>query len=400
LKRRFPTSRRTRVLLAAGAAGLLLVLYLLLKPDPPPQLATAAATIGDVEQTVMATGTIEARELVSVGAQASGQIHRLHVELGDEVAAGDLIAEIDATTQQNALRNAEAALANVRAQRTAQQAAVAEAEAAYERQRTMLAAEATSQAEYESARAQLVAARSQVESAEAQIAQAETTLATARANLGYTRITAPMAGTVVALVAREGQTVNAGLSTPTIVKLAQLDTVTIKAEISEADVVKVKPGQDVYFTILGDPDTRYRATLRTIEPAPASIQAEENAASASTSTAVYYNALFDVANPDGVLRIAMTAQVNVVLASASKVLTIPSTALGRKVGRDTWLVQVARDDGPPEERKVRIGIDNNVSAQVLAGLEAGERVVVGDAADAPADTQARARGMGGPPRMR
>ena len=159
MKFRFPKKNSHR---AAAAAGLVLVLLLVvwtMRPDPPPALATSEAVLADIEQTVVATGVIEARELVSVGAQASGQITSLAVELGDEVKAGDLIAEIDATTQQNALRNAEAALSNIRAQRASQVATLRQAEAAFARQETMLEAEATSQADYESARAVLASAR-------------------------------------------------------------------------------------------------------------------------------------------------------------------------------------------------------------------------------------------------
>jgi len=392
LKPKLPRTTKGRVALAASVAVLLLLLAWALRPDPPPALATAPAVIGDVEQTVVAAGTIEARELVSVGAQAAGQILALQVERGDEGQAGDLIAEIDSTNQQNALRNAEAALANIRAQRASQLASAEEAAAAYERQRVMLAADATSRAEFESAKAQLTAARAQVAAIDAQIRQQQTSLDTARANLGYTRITAPMSGTVVAIVAQEGQTVNAGMSTPTIVMLARLDEVTISAEISEADVVRVEPGQEVYFTILGDPDTRYHATLRTVEPAPASIETE---GATSANTAVYYNALFDVANPDRVLRISMTAEVHVVLDSARDVLTIPSSALGERVGPDTYMVRVVGEDGAPEPRKVRTGLDDNVDVQVLEGLAEGERVVVGQARPdaAPGPERTRPRGM-------
>lgn len=394
LNLKFPRTTKTRVALAAGIVALVLLVAWFMRPDPPPALATAPATVADIEQTVVATGTIEARELVSVGAQASGQIQALHVELGEEIEAGDLIAEIDATTQQNSLRNAEAALANIRAQRASQVAAAEEAAAAFERQRVMLAADATSRAEFENAQATLAAARAQVDAIGAQIRQSMTSLATSRANLGYTRITAPMSGTVVAIVAQEGQTVNAGMSTPTIVKLARLDEVTISAEISEADVVKVKPGQEVYFTILGNPDKRYHATLRTVEPAPASIETE---GATSANAAVYYNALFDVANPDRVLRISMTAEVHVVLESAEDVLTIPASALGEQVAPDRYTVRVLGSDGTPQPRRIRTGINNNVDVGVVEGLVAGEHVVVGEARADAEDAEAprmRPRGLG------
>lgn len=358
-------------------------------PEPPLTLATSPAIVADIEDTVVATGTIEAAKLVSVGAQASGQIKSLKVEAGDQVKAGDLIAEIDATTQQNSQRNAQAAVATARAQRVAQTAALKAAELAFGRQQMMLASEATSKADFEGAEAALVSARAQIKVADAQIEQSETALATATANLGYTRIVAPIDGTVVAVVAREGQTVNANQSTPTIVKLAKLDTVTVSADISEADVVRVKVGQSIYFTILGDVDQRYYGTLRTVEPAPDSIA--QDSAATTASGAIYYNALFDVPNPDGVLRIAMTAQVYVVMAQAKDALVIPSAALGQR-GRDgSYSVRVVDAKGVARARTITVGIDNNATAQVLSGLVEGEQVVVGEAVAGAADPATQAQ---------
>ncbi len=412
------------MLLAAAFAVLIaiIVAWALRKPEAP-TVATSPVVRGDLEQTVDATGVIDAYKLVTVGAQASGRITSLKVQLGDVVKAGDLIAEIDSTTQENSLRNAEAALENIRAQRAVQEATLREAELAFQRQKTMLAEEATSRAEYESAQARLATSQAQIRALDAQIKQRETELGTARANLGYTRITAPTDGTVVAVVAEEGRTVNANQSAPTIVKLARLDLVTVNAEISEADVVKIKPGMPVYFTTLGDPDRKYRGTLRTINPAPASIATESTSSSGSSSasTAVYYNALFDVENPDGTLRIDMTAQVSVQLAEAKGVLLIPAVALGPKAAApqrpaaapgeaggkpaadgNWYMVRVLGKNGQPESRRIRIGLNNGSNVEVLEGLAEGERVVVGEVTA----TERAARGgnnrnpmmMGGPRR--
>lgn len=367
--------------------------------------ATAPVTVGDVEQTVLATGTLEPINLVSVGAQVSGQVTSLKVELGQQVKRGDLIAEIDSQPQQNALRTAQAQVDNARAQRLQAEATLTETTLAFDRQKQMLAADATSRADYETARAALKTAQGQLAALDAQIAQATVSVETAKVNLGYTRIVAPMDGTIVAIVTQEGQTVNANQAAPTIVKLGQLETMTVKAEISEADVVKVRPGQDVYFTILGQPDKRRYAKLRTVEPAPESIESEtsssSSSSSSSTASAVYYNGLFDVPNPDGLLRTSMTAQVYIVLGQAKGVLTVPSAALGER-GRDgSYRVQVALENGKTEARNVKIGINNNVTAQVLSGLKAGEKVVVAEAAAGGPPQQGgpgggRRRGPSGP----
>lgn len=398
--RLLPRTRRGRLLLSLLVIVLLAAIaWWSLRKPAAPALATSPVTRADVEQTVDATGVIDAYRLVSVGAQASGQVRSLKVQLGDTVKEGDLIAEIDATTQQNTVLKAEATLQQQRAQLAVQQASLRQAELDFARQQQMLAAEATSRQEYDAAEAALKTARAQIQANQAQIKGSETEVATARADLAYTRITAPMDGTVVAVVTEEGRTVNANQTAPTIVMLARLDLVTVNAEISEADVVKIKPGMPVYFTTLGEPDRRYHATLRQVNPAPASIASESSStssssSSSSSSTAVYYNALFDVENPDGTLRIDMTAQVSVLLKQAKDALTVPSVALGPKTRDGQQMVRVVGEDGQPQPRRVKVGINNGANVEILSGLVEGERVVVGEGGTASASASSnRAPGM-------
>ncbi len=364
----------------------------------PPRYITAPVSVGDVELTVLASGTLQPFELVDVGSQVSGQVKSLKVALGDQVKKGQVIADIDPATQRNALLTAQATLEQQKAQRLAQEAVVAQDRLALARQSTTFAAEASSRQDLEAAQAALKSAEASLAATAALIKQASVAVDTAGVNLGYTEIVAPIDGVVVAIQTKQGQTVNAVQSAPTIVKLANLVTMTVKAQISEADVVRVHPGQVVYFTILGDPDRRFYAHLRGIEPAPDSITSTTTTtASPSTTTAVYYNGLFEVANPDGVLRTSMTAQVYIVLASAKKVLTIPSAAL-TPTGGGKYTVRVLADPKkPPATRTVQIGINNNVVAQVQSGLKVGEKVIVGEG---PAKEAApRPPGApGGPPR--
>jgi len=249
------------------------------------------------------------------------------------------------------------------------------------------------------AKARLDGARAAVTVSESAIVQAQLAEDTARVNVGYAHVLAPMDGTVVAIVTEQGQTVNAVQMSPTIVKLARLDTMTIKAQISEADVPRVKTGMPVYFTLLGDPDTRYDTTLRAVEPGPTTLATDTTAAAAtpSTASAIYYNGIFDVPNPQGKLRIAMTAQATIVLDKAKDALLIPSAALGARGKDGRYAVRVVSEAaasagaGVPQERKVRIGLNNRVQAQVLDGLKAGERVVTSEA-PAPAGAASAASG--------
>ena len=358
------------------------------KPPEPPVITSAAAVRGDLEIDVLATGTIEAARLVSVGAQATGELKHLYVALGDKVKKGDRVAEIDSKQQDNELLKASAALQSAKADLSARKATLRQDELAVARLRSLVAIDAGSQVDLEVAEATLDGARAAVIVAESAIAQATLAEDSARVSVGYAHVLAPMDGTVVAVVTEQGQTVNSVQMSPTIIKLARLDTMTVKAQISEADVPRVKAGMPVYFTLLGDPDTRYNTTLRTVEPGPTTLAGETTATVAtggSGATAIYYNGIFDVPNPQGKLRIAMTAQSTIVLEKVRDVLLIPSAALGARDKQGRYTVRVvapagaSANAGMPTDRLVRIGLNNRVQAQVLEGLKAGERVVTSEA---------------------
>lgn len=358
-------------------------------PPPAPQVITAPVTRQDLEDTVLATGSIQAIQQVDIGAQASGQIRKLHVELGQSIHKGDLVAEIDSTKQQNDLRNAEAQLAVLAAQKRSRQAQLVQYELALQRTKALVKEDAGTRADLEAAQASVDTTRAALAELDAQIEQARIAVDTARTNLGYTRIVAPMDGVVIAVVRKAGQTVNALQSAPTLIKLAQLDTMLIRAQISEADVVKVRPDMPVYFTIMGEPDKRYDARLVAIEPSTDAEQAETSSTtstsstSSSTTSAIYYNGRFTVPNPEHKLRIDMTAQVSIVASRADNTLTVPATALGARGKDGRYTVKVLEGEAGQaqrvSQRQVRVGLNNRVQAQVLDGLKEGERVVIGDA---------------------
>lgn len=446
-----PKIKPTKLALAALAiVALIAAVWFFLKPkQEQPQYITTAVSRGDIENSVLATGVLEATKMVSVGAQVSGQVRKMYVELGDQVKQGQLIAQIDSVRQENELKTAEASIKNQQAQLAVRQANLAKVEAEYRRQQAMYDQDATSRAELEAALASYKTAQADIAAINAQIEQSRLTLATTREDLGYTRIVAPMDGTVVAIVTEEGQTVNANQSAPTIVKLAKLDTMTVKSEISEADVMKVEEGQRVYFTTLGNSEKKHYATLRQVEPAPNSINTETNNSSSTSSSAVYYNALFDVPNEDGKLRIDMTAQVSIVLDEAKNVLMIPAAAIqasnrpqrSRAPGADQApaergaseargqrpagdrparltlteqeralidqgkaalaMVRVLQADGSAKPQQVLTGLNNRVSVEIIKGLKEGDQVIIADGSDTSNDGAKRSNrgGPSGPMRM-
>jgi membrane fusion protein, macrolide-specific efflux system len=347
----------------------------------PSQAAVEPPTViverGDLQQTVLASGALEANAMTSVGAEVSGRIQTLAVKLGDVVKKGDVIAEIDSVDQQNALKSAEASLANMQAQLKAKQADLTTAQAAVDRSDKLRAQNLLSDADLLTAQAALASAEAAIASYQAQISQAELAVESARLDLDRTSIVAPVGGTVVAVLVTEGQSVNASQTAPTIIKIADLDTMLIKAMISEADITRVSPGQNATFTILGDPKTRIKATLLSVDPAPNAITTSDTGLSTSDN-AVYYNGIFSVANPDHRLRIAMTAQVRIVIDQRKGVLTLPSSALG-SAGRD-GLYRVGVFDPATSKvhmAEVKVGLNNNITAEITDGLSEGDRVVAG-----------------------
>ena len=342
-------------------------------------LSFATVQRGVLEDVVTATGTLQPRDYVDVGAQVSGLLERIHVEVGDEVASGQLLAEIDPRVLSSRVEGTRAQLRAQRAQLLERQANLDLAESQARRQRNLMAEDATTRESLQNAEAGLRAASAQIEALRAQIEQTEASLRADEANLEYTRIVAPMAGTVVSITARQGQTLNANQSAPTILRIADLSTMTVETQVSEADVSRLRLGMAVWFTTLGGNGQRWEGELRRIDPTPT-----------VTNNVVLYNALFDVPNPDRRLMTQMTAQVFFVVARAEDALSVPMAALsgltpargarseGGAAARKAR-VQVLGADGRVAEREVEVGLTSRVAAHITAGLAEGDRVVVGGA---------------------
>ena len=373
------------------------------KRDPLTAYQFSTVQRGDIEDVVTATGTLQPRDYVDVGAQVSGQLRKIHVEVGDTVNAGDLLAEIDPTVYRARVDASRAQLKNLRAQLKDREAQLALAQIQLRRQRALMAEDATTKESLQTAEASAKSAEAQLEAVRAQIEQIESTLRGDEANLQYARILSPMAGTVVSITARQGQTLNTNQQAPVVMRIADLSTMTVQTQVSEADVSRLKLGMEAYFTTLGGSGKRWQGKLEKIEPTPT-----------VTNNVVLYNALFDVLNPDGLLMTQMTAQVFFIVSQARDVLLVPMAALsqgaprapqpspsaapanangaGRGMGAGAGpgrsggvvaagtgprqgTVKVADERGGVQERKVDLGVANRVQAQVLSGLAEGERVV-------------------------
>lgn len=391
------------IILLIAISVVSVIAFKFIKKEEPKYL-TITPTRTDVVSKVVATGKLVGRSEVNVGAQVNGQLQKLYVELGDKVKKDDLIAEIDPRTQNNALLTAKANLKVEKASKAQKVALLKQQQSEYDRQLKMRTKNATSEANLEVALANLEQTKAAITLCDANIEKAQLSVDNAITNLGYTTIRAPRDGVVIGIVTEEGQTVVSNQSAPTIVKLADLETMTVEAEISEADVVKIKPGMNAYFTILGMPDKKFHSSLRQIEPGTAAESSgTSNSSSASgSSTAIYYNALLDVPNKEGILRVSMTAEVTIVLGESKNALTLPIAVLDRKVGDDQYKIRVLDKDNNLQEKIIKVGMKDNIHYEILEGLEDDDRVVIGndiESAEAKSMLDAESRRKNRPPRF-
>ena len=326
--------------------------------------------------------------MVEVGVRVSGQLNKLHAKLGDVVSEGDLLAEIDDLIQITHVASAKASLESLEARTSLLQADLELAEGNLQRQNRLMEAQATTEIEYDRAVVQLAGAEVALATHLLQIEQARAALDEANTLLNFTRIWAPADGTIVSVLAEEGQMLNAGQVTPVLLKIGDLRKIKIIAKIAEVDVARLTPGMEAYLTTLGGGTRRWNAQLTEISPLPSS--------GASGSTA-YFDALLEVDNADSSLLPGITTQVFFVTAVARNVLKIPLGALtfsddtanlfrsgvdgngqasaGRSRAARIATVRVVLRDGDIEERQVHIGVSNAIEAEAMSGLKEGERVL-------------------------
>lgn len=350
-------------------------------------LATLAT--GTLEDLVTAQGTLEPKDYVDVGSQASGQVKVLAAEVGDEVKKGDLIAEIDPEVFETRVAADEARLKTLQAQKSQQEAELLSARQKLKRNQVLIKDNAISKEVLEDAQTAVKVADAQLAALDAQIEEAVSTLEGDKASLSYTKIYSPMDGTVVSQSVRQGQTVNANQTTPTIVQVANLDVMTVKAQVAEADIMKLTPDMYAYFKTLGSGERKWEGKIRQILPSPEVI-----------NDVVLYNVLLDVDNKDHSLMSGMSTQMFFVAGKAENAVLIPVGALIKRVpAQDSetgQAYQVKIMDGKVQaERVIQVGLMDRVMAEVKSGLKAGDQVVIPAAQVKPQTQQGMGR-MGGP----
>ena len=360
-----------------GIAVVLIILaaiyYFNLQSQPKTTYLTETAKYSDIQQTVVATGTVRSSNRVEVGARVSGKVEKILVKLGQKVKKGELIAELDSITQENTLNSAQAQLAAYKAQLVAAQTAYRVATSNFQRITKLYKRKASSLDDYENAQNNLDSAKANVEQIQAQIKQSEIEVNTAATNLNYTKITSPIDGTVISIPVSVGQTVNANQTTPTIIQVADLDTMLIKPEISEGDITKIKPGMKVQFTTLAEPDEIYQAEIASVDPAMTTLTDNEYSESVSDTNAIYYYANVLVPNPEHKLQIGMTTQNTIITAQKQHVLVVPTLAIQKRNGQNS--VQIL-DGDKVVEKVVQIGLHDDINTEILSGLNEADNVIL------------------------
>jgi len=364
------------------------------KQEEAPKALTTRLEKGDIRGTVTAAGEVYARDLVDVGAQVSGQIKKLYVKVGDKVQKGDMIAQIDSVTQENEIAQQKAQLLIHEANLASAKIAAANAKTQYNRELELYKRNAASKEAVENAKNSAALKEAEQKQIEAQIEQTKLQLSTAETNFGYTKITAPISGTIVSMPVEEGKTVNSNQTTPTIVKIADLSKMEIKMQIAEGDISKVKVGMDVEYSILSDLDNIKKAKIYKIDPGLTTLSdgtydktSSGSSSSSSSDSAIYFYAKMLVDNENDFLKIGMTTENNIIVSEANNTSYLPTSVIKRDAKGDYVTVLNGNE---PEQRYVKTGVSDDLNTEILSGLDEKDEVLIADGKAAPLN-------MDGPP---
>ncbi|WMC39148.1 macrolide transporter subunit MacA [Salmonella enterica subsp. enterica serovar Gallinarum] len=284
---------------------------------PLPTYQTLIVRPGDLEQSVLATGKLDALRKVDVGEQVSGQLKTLLVSIGDNVKKDQLLGVIDPDQAENQIKEVEATLMELNAERQQAAAELKLARVTLARQQQLAKTQAVSQQDLDTAATEMAVKQARIGTIDAQIKRNRASLDTAKTNLEYTLIVPHGGGSDANHYPARTNGDCSSQQAPNILTLADMSTMLVKAQVSEADVIHLRAGQKAWFTIAGDPQTRYEGVLKDILPTPEKI-----------NDAIFYYARFEVPNPKRILRLDMTAQVYIQLMDVKNVLIIPLAALG------------------------------------------------------------------------
>ena len=357
-------NKKTYIILASVAV-LALVVYFLFGGEKQAGVTygTAEVKVGDITNSVTATGTIEPVTSVTVGTQVSGKVAHLYVDYNSVVKKGQVIAELDKTNLMSELASAKANLSSAQSNLSYQQSH-------FNRYQILFNKGLISANDYEQTRLSYEQAQQQVRTARESVNKAAT-------NLGYATITSPIDGVVLSKSVEEGQTVAASFNTPELFTIAQdLTNMQVIADIDEADIGEVKEGQRVTFTVDAHPDDVFSGVVK---------QVRQEAT--TESNVVTYQVVISAPNANLKLKPGLTANVTIFTKEVKNVLSVPSKALkftpNEKMLTDGQTIQDVSapnkvwtlEDGVFKAHKVEVGLTNGITTEITSGLKAGQKVV-------------------------
>ncbi|MBI5525540.1 MAG: efflux RND transporter periplasmic adaptor subunit [Deltaproteobacteria bacterium] len=354
------------VVAALGAAGVVAFR----SKENGPKYRTEKVVKGDITAVVSATGIVNPVRTVLVGTQVSGVIKALNADFNSAVKAGQLVAQIDPATFEAQREQARANVQSARANLEKAEASFADMNRVAARVRDLHSKKFAAQGDLDTAETNLTAAKAAVSAARAAVAQAEAAERVAETNLRYTRIVSPVDGTVIARNVDVGQTVAASFQTPTLFSIAEdLAKMQIDTNVAEADIGRVREGQDVEFRVDAYPDATFSGVVFQVRNAPITVQ-----------NVVTYDVVVKVDNSDLRLKPGMTANVSIVVDRRPGVLKVPNAALRfappnaeKAKGPGVYVLE----GGKPVRVAVTRGISDGSFTEVAAAeLSEGAEVVV------------------------
>lgn len=325
-----------------------------------------------ITQFVEASGTINPVNTVSVGSTVSGLIKDIYVDYNSQVKKGQILAQIDPATFEATVKQNEAQIANAQANLAKLQAIAEYDQKTYQRYKNLYEKNFVARSELDQAYSTYKSDLAQIASARAQISQYHASLQTAKTNLGYTKIIAPVDGTVISREIDLGQPVAASFQAPELFTIAQdLTKMQIEVNVSEADIGKVKEGQDVKYTLDGYADSIFEGKVTQVR-----------LASTNTSNVVTYSVIVDVANDDLKLKPGMTANVSIITDKSENVLCAPTTALKFTPNTDgtkyktkgIWIMKKRTR----ERVTIETGASDDARTEIISDkIKEGTKVIVG-----------------------
>ena len=325
-----------------------------------------------ITQYVEASGTIKPINTIAVGTQVSGTVARIYVDYNSVVKKGDMLAELDPSLFQSNVDQSTAKLNNAKASLTKATASLNYKKNNYQRYKHLYEKNYVSRDEVELALANYQQAQAEVTSASAEVSAAQATLNNNLTNLGYSKITSPVDGTVISRAVDVGQTVAASFNTPTLFEVAKdLTQMQIETSVSEADIGKIKVGQKAEYTLDGYQDRTFIGEVTQVR-----------LASTTTNNVVTYTVIVSVDNTEGLVIPGMSANVSIITSNVENALCVPNQALkftpetnNQKYEQQGIWIQTASG---LKRINVELGAyDDNKTQIISKEINVGDRVCVG-----------------------